>query len=173
MKLVSKLIPKAGFKVYAGADISAIIDSRSLIFWSVTANLPSTMYNGVQANVIFIQQIGKVAHDVLIPLNDNNTPLINARGSLNGLGTNLYAGWDKTIDSKPTAFVYELDEIITPSTGSNFVPLHLPVAPARFVTSDENDWVVTDELIRDKFNLTDRLLNNLREILIVHGLAQA
>ena len=172
MQFLAELVPATGYRVYAGADISAVLDAEHKIIWACTAFLPKDKYNGVQANVIFIQVAGQPTQ-AIIPLNPNQTPLINARGSISGMGTPLYVGWDKTIDTSPKAYAYFVPEIVTPVLGaSNFTPLELPIPGPRYTTPDENDWVVTDELIRDKFNLDAILLNAIRNVLIAHKLAK-
>lgn len=171
MKLLGKLKPKAGYKVYPGADISALL-TREIVYWACTAVMPT----GVQANVIFVQQRDTLSGninttDVLIPLNTENKPLINARGSLGGYGIPNYVGWDKTDEKNPVAYLYELEEVSIPTSsgGQTFEPISVP--SARWI-SDGTPYEITDELIRNKFTLTDTLLNALRAALIQHKLVK-
>jgi hypothetical protein len=123
MKLIAELIPATGFKVYAGADISAILTENTIV-WACSCNLPANLYGGILADVIFIQRYDvHMPTEYRIPLNSNNQPLKNARGSLNGLGIPVYVGWDKTVDLKPVAYAYNISDISPSATTSNPTPI--------------------------------------------------
>ena len=168
MKSLGRLIPKPGYKVYAGADISAIYTLDHKLFWACTATLPNSK---IQANVIFVQIEGRET-EAIVPLNDNFQPLINARGSLNGFGYPVYVGWDKTNETNPAAYAYLLDEIPLPTftnTGNINAPIKTDIPAARWIGSEDDHWNVTDELVRTKFRLTDTLVNAMREALLKNG----
>jgi len=170
VKLVSRLIPAKGYTIYAGADISAILTNEKIV-WACSANLPKTLYNGALVNVIFIQPLNGAETTALIPLNEGNTPLLNARGSLNGLGIPVYVGWDKTVDRSPVAYAYSLEDEL-PHVEGAVLPTDISLPHERWIQSPTGTWIVTDELIREKFRLTDTLLNAVRKVLIQSGLAK-
>lgn len=106
MITLAKLIPANGYVPYAGADISAVVNGYT-IYWACSSKLPS----GSQATVVFVQTPGKPT-EALVPKNEKGLPLLNARGQFTVVGNKVYlAAWDKTIDSSPQGYIFEVDDI--------------------------------------------------------------
>lgn len=155
----------SGYTLYGGADFSSAVDAAGNIFYSSSARFPDGRFGQIVVKVS-----DGVASIVDLP------EFVSGRGQLDYTPAGLYLSVWHQIDGradKSVPKIFKIEQFVNfANTGAGCNHVAYPVPAARWITPDENDWTVTDELIRDKFYLTDTLLNAIREALIKNGLAE-
>ncbi len=159
-----------GYRFYGGADISVAVDAVGTIFYACNAFFPDGRFGEIVVKVI-----NNVPEIVPLP------EFVGGRGQLNWTPSGLYLATWHQADPKAAiqAKIFKIEQfnnnfVFNQNTtpGNTFTPVAVQIPGPRFTTPDTNDWVVTDELIRDKFEADAELLNAIREALIANKLAK-
>jgi hypothetical protein len=149
------LIP-AGYLIYTGADISAVVDAEGSIFWSCQAHYP----DGRFGQIVVKQTNGEAE---VIPLPE----FVTGRGQLNYSPVGLFLSvWNETAPKTPKLF--QISQYKQPAIINAIETVVLPAA--RWIGDPNVPYELTDDLIRTKLRLSDTLLNAIREALIKNKL---
>lgn len=150
-----KLPVPEGYILYSGADISAVIDAESTLFYSCNARFPNNLFGQIVVKVID----GKAS---IVPIQ-----YVTGRGQLLTNQLELYLiAWD---NKEPQ--LIKINDFV-PFSNRTIQTEPISVPKARWVAEPGVAYEINDDLLREKLRLSDTLLNAIRDVLIKNGLAK-